>query len=145
MNKNLLAGLVAASLLVGGGGATALAATGAPAAASTVAVVSGTSRGDSCGGPLGSLVTKGTITQKQAVAIHDAVVSYVQGHWHSMLDTVLGQLVKAHTITQAQANEVSTELTQWAQKYHANGSGHEGSGHESPCPHSSDMGGSGSR
>lgn len=143
MNKNLLAGLAAASLLVGGGGAAALAASAPPAAARTAAVVSGTSRGYGCGGPLGSLVTKGTITQKQAVAIHDAVVSYVQGHWGSMLNTVLSQLVKEGTITQTQASAVTTELTQWAQKYHASGSGHQ-----SPCPHPSDMGtkgGSGDR
>src|SRR5262245_5843217 len=94
MNKKLLAGLAAVGLLAGGGSATALAATGAPAAAtSTAAVGSSISRAPSCG-PLGSLVTRGTITQAQAIAIHNAFASYLHGHWRSMLDTVLGKLVK---------------------------------------------------
>src|SRR5262249_40181316 len=102
MNKKLLAGLAAVGLLAGGGSATALAATGAPgAAASTAAVASSTSRGHGCG-PLESLVTRGTITQAQAIAIHHAFISYLHGHWRSMLDTVLGQLIRNHTISRAQ-------------------------------------------
>lgn len=131
MNKNLLACLVAASLLTGGGGAAALAAAGAPAASASTAAVSGISREHGCG-PLGSLVAKGTITKTQAVAIHDAFVNYVRSHWRSTADTVLGGLVKDHTITAAQASAVITEITKWTQKDHGNESGHQ-----SPCPHSS--------
>ncbi len=142
MKKNLLACLAAASLLAGGGSATALAAAGPPAAAaSTAVVVSAAPRGPSCG-PLGALVTKGTITQAQATAIHDGFVTYMRGHWHSILGTVLGQLVKSHTITSAQASAVTTEITKWTQKYRGKWSRHHGT-----CPHghSMSMGGSGNR
>jgi hypothetical protein len=138
MNKKLLAGLVAVGLLTGGGGATALAATAAPGAASTAAVVSSTSKEPICG-PLGALVTKGTITKTQAMAIHSAFVTYFRGHWRSVLATVLGQLVKNHTITQAQASAVTTEITHSMQQYR---------GHHEPCEHGHGMGmtgGSGSR
>jgi hypothetical protein len=135
MNKKLLAGLAAAGLLAGGGSATALAAAGAPAAAaSTAAVVSSTSRGHTCG-PLESLVIKGTITPPQAIAIHDAFISYFHDHWRSMLDTVLGQLVKNHSVTQAQASAVTTEITQWMQKHQG-----YGSGHHVTCQHNHGMG-----
>jgi len=111
MNKKLLAGLAAASFLAGGGGTTALAAAGAPAAAaSTASVVSSTRAPDH--GPLGSLVANGTITKAQAIAIRDALVTYVHGHWRSTLDTVLGPLVNNHTITQAQAAAVITAFSQ---------------------------------
>jgi hypothetical protein len=143
MNKKLLASLAAVGLLAAGGSATALAATGTPAAAaSTAAVVSSTSRMPNCG-PLESLVTKGTITQAQAIAIHNAFVSYLHDHWLTMLDTVLGQLVRNHTITQAQARAVTTEISQWTQKYRGSGSGNNG-----PCQHNHGMGmmgGSGNR
>ena len=111
MNKKLLAGLAAASFLAGGGGTTALAAAGAPAAAaSTAAVVSSTRAPDH--GPLGSLVAKGTITKAQAIAIRDALYTYVRGHWRSTLGTVLGPLVSNHTINQAQAAAVITAFSQ---------------------------------
>jgi hypothetical protein len=111
MNKKLLAGLAAVSFLAGGGGTTALAAVGAPAAAASTAVASSTS-GMPDHGPLGSLVAKGTITKAQAIAIRDALITYVRGHWRSTLETVLGPLVRNHTITQAQANAVITALSQ---------------------------------
>jgi hypothetical protein len=112
MNKKLLAGMAALSFLAGGGGTTALAAADAPAAnASTAAVAPCTCRWPSHG-PLGSLVAKGTITKAQAIAIHNALVTYVRGHWRSALDTVLGPLVKNHTISQAQANAVITAFSQ---------------------------------
>ena len=126
MNKKLLAALVAAGLMAGGGSATAMAAAGAPAAAtSTAAVASSTSGMPSCG-PLGSLVTKGTITKAQAVAIHDAFVSYLYDHWRTMLGTVLGQLVTQHTITQSQASAVTTTITQWMKNYRGAESDHHG-------------------
>jgi hypothetical protein len=130
MNKKLLAGLAAVSFLAGGGGATALAGVGAPAAAaSTAAVVSSTSRMP-CHGPLGSLVAKGTITKAQAIAIHDALITYVRGHWRSTLDTVLGPLVKNHTITQAQAGAVIAAFSQQLQHRGGGPAGHHG-----PCHH----------
>ena len=84
----------------------------------------------SCG-PLGSLVTKGTITKAQAIAIHNAFVSYFYDHWRNTLDTVLGQLVKQHTITKAKASSVTTDITQWMQKYRGDESGHHGYCHHS--------------
>jgi hypothetical protein len=118
MNKKLLAGLAAVGLMASGGSATATAlAAGAPAAAaSTAAVAYSTSKAPECG-PLGSLVTKGTITRAQAIAIHNALVTYVRDHWRSTLDTVLGQEVKNHTITKAQASAVASAVTQWVHKY----------------------------
>lgn len=112
MNKKLLAGLAAASFLAGGGGTTALAAVGAPAATASTAVASSTSRMPPGHGPLEGLVAKGTITKAQAIAIHNAFVAYVRGHWRSTLDAVLGPLVKNHTINQAQANAVITAVSQ---------------------------------
>jgi hypothetical protein len=126
MNKKLLAGLAAAGLLAGGGSSTALAAAGAPAAAvSTAAVASSTSKAPDCG-PLGPLVAKGTITHAQAIAIHNAFISYVREHWRSVVDTVLDQQVKNHTITKAQASEVASAITRWVQKFRGKGSGHHG-------------------
>ena len=121
MNGKLLAGLTAVGLLAGGGSATALAATGSPvAAASTATVASSASKVPECG-PLGPLVTKGTITRAQAIAIHNAFVSYARTHFRSTLDTVLGQEVKNHTITKAQASAVASAITRWVQKYRAGG------------------------
>ncbi len=117
MNKKLLAGLAAASFLAGGGGTTALAAAGAPAAAASTAAVVSATRAPCHHGPLGSLVAKGTITKAQAIAIRDALVTYVHGHWRSALDTVLGPLVKNHTITQAQAAAVITAFSQGWQNH----------------------------
>jgi hypothetical protein len=111
MNKKLLAGLAAVSFLAGGGGTTALATVGAPAAAASTAAASSTSRMPDHG-PLEGLVAKGTITKAQAIAIHNAFVAYVRGHWRSTLDAVLGPLVKNHTINQAQANAVITAVSQ---------------------------------
>src|SRR5258706_3297057 len=129
MKKKRLSGLTAVGLLAGGGSATALAAAAAPAAAaSTVAVASSASKAPDCG-PLGPLVAKGTITHAQAIAIHDAFISYVHDHWRKVLDTVLGQQVKKHTITQAQASAVTSAITQWIQRYRGEASGHHGSCH----------------
>jgi hypothetical protein len=141
MKKKLLAGLAAVGILAGGGSATALAAAGAPAAASTAAVASSTSKAPGCG-PLEPLVAKGTITHAQAIAIHMAFISYARSHWRNMLDTVIGQEVKNHTITKAQASAVTSAITKWVQKYRATGSGHQG-----PCHHHSGgmMGGSGNQ
>src|SRR5258708_9651328 len=112
MNKKLLAGLAAAGLLAGGGSATAQAAVGARASfASTTAVASSASRMPGCG-PLGSLIAKGTITEAQAIAIHNGFIRYMHDHWRNILNTVLGQQVKNHTITQAQASAVTTAITQ---------------------------------
>jgi hypothetical protein len=145
MNKKLLAGLAAAGLLAGGGGAAALATTGVPsAAASTVAVASSTSWAPGHG-PLASLVAKGTITQSQATAIRNALISYLHSHWQSMrgwchgdmsamlarggaLDTVLGQLVSKGTITKAQASAVTSAFTQWVQAHGGHRTGRHGDG-----------------
>ena len=143
MNKKLLSSLAAVGLLAGGGSASALAVAGAPAAAaSTAAVASSTSKAPDCG-PLGPMVAKGTITQAQAIAIHNAFISYFHDHWRKVLDTVLGQQVKNHTITQAQASAVTSAITQWIQKYRGEGQGHHG-----PCHHGHGggmMGGSGNQ
>lgn len=121
MNKRLLAGLAAASFLAGGGGMTAVAGVGVPAATASTAAVASTSRMPDHG-PLESLVAKGTITKAQAIAIHNAFVAYVRGHWRSTLDAVLGPLVKNHTISQAQANAVITAVSQRA--WHHGGEHH---------------------
>jgi len=141
MNKKLLAGMAAAGLLAGGGGAAALATAGVPsAAASTAAVASSTSRMPSHG-PLGSLVAKGTITQSQATAIYNALISYMHSHWQNMhgqrhggmsailarggaLDTVLGQLVNKGTITKTQASAVTSAFTQWMRAHGGHRTGH---------------------
>lgn len=112
MNKKLLAGLAAVSFLAGGGGTTAAAVVGAPAAAASTAAVASSTSGTPGHGPLGSLVANGTITKAQAIAIHNALVTYVRGHWRSTLETVLGPLVKNHTISRAQANSVITAFSQ---------------------------------
>ena len=143
MNKKLMAGLAAVGLFAGGGSTTALAAASAPAAAtSTAAVASSNAKAPECG-PLGALVAKGTITRAQALAIHNAFISYVRGHWRNTVDTVLGQLVKNHTITRAQASAVTSAITQWVQKYRGERSGHRGLCHHG---HGAGMmGGSGSQ
>lgn len=140
MNKKLLAGLATAGILAGGGGAAALAATSGPAAASTVPAAASTQLPGY--GPLGSLVAKGTITQAQATAIRNALITYMRGHWQDMrrdctgsaaehtpwmleqggaLQTVLGQLVRNHTITQAQASAITSAYTQWVNSDHGTG------------------------
>jgi polyhydroxyalkanoate synthesis regulator phasin len=136
MNRKLMAGLAAAGVLAGGGSAAALIAAGAPAsAANTPAVASASATQVPAYGPLGSLVAKGTITQAQATAIHNALVKYWQDHGQpprgqcqdgtpavlapgGALATVLGQLVKDGTITQSQASAVTTAFTQWVQAPH---------------------------
>jgi hypothetical protein len=124
MNKKLLAGVAAVGLLTGGGSATALAAASAPAtAASTAAVASSTSKAPHCG-PLGALVAKGTITHAQAVAIHNAFANYVRHNWRHAVDTVLGQEVKNHIITKAQAGAVVSAISQQMQKYQSEASRH---------------------
>jgi hypothetical protein len=129
MKQKLLAGLATVSLLAGGS-ATALAAAGAPAAASTAAVASSTDMKPGHG-PLGGLVSNGTITQSQATAIRDAFITYGQSHWKSTVNTVLGQLVHNHTITQAQASKVTTAITQWVQSHR----GGDPAGHRGPRHH----------
>lgn len=136
MKKKLLAGMAAAGLLASGGGVAALAAAGVPsAAASTVAVASSTHWAPRHG-PLASLVAKGTITQSQATAIRNGLISYMQSHWRNMrghcmsgmlarggaLDTVLGRLVSKGTITKTQASAITSAFTQWMQAH----GGHHG-------------------
>jgi hypothetical protein len=127
MNRKLLAGMTAVGLLAGGGSATALAAIGSPAAA-TATVASSMSKGPECG-PLGPLVAKGTITRAQAISIHNAFISYARTHFRSTLDTVLGQEVKNHTITKAQASAVGSAITKWVQKYRSGGYAHHAGCH----------------
>lgn len=138
MNKKLLAGLATVGLLAGGGSATALTVGSAPAAAaSTATVASSTAKAPDCG-PLGPLVAKGTITHAQAIAIHNAFIKYVRDHWRNVLDTVLAQQVKNHTITKAQASAVTSAITHWVQMYRGKESGKESakqSGHHGPCYH----------
>ena len=128
MNKKLLAGVAALSFLTGGGGTTVLAVVSAPPAAASTAAVASTSRMPSHG-PLGSLVANGTITKAQAIAIRNAIITYVRGHWRSTLDTVLGPLVKNHTITQAQAGAVITAFSQHMQQRGGDPAGHHGPRH----------------
>ncbi len=153
MNKKLLAGLAAAGLLTGGGGAAALATAGLPsAAAGTVAVASSTHWAPGHG-PLASLVAKGTITQSQATAIHNGLISYMHSHWQNMrgrchggmsamlarggaLDTVLGQLVSKGTVTKTQASAVTSAFTQRMQTHGGHRTGHH-------CDSGGMMGGSG--
>src|SRR5262249_13640241 len=47
-------------------------------------------------------------------------------HWRNMVDTVLTQEVKNHTISKAQASAVTSAITQWIQMYRGGGSGHHG-------------------
>lgn len=152
MNKKLLAGMAALGLLAGGGGAAALAAAGTPAAAAnTVAEASSTTRVPAYV-PLRSLVANGAISQAQATAIDNGLISYMRGHWQDMrkdcvgsgadhtpwmlerggaLDTVLGRLVQDATLTKAQASAVTRAYTQWMNSHHGiwnHGYGHHGDG-----------------
>jgi polyhydroxyalkanoate synthesis regulator phasin len=149
MNKKLVAGLAAVGVLAGGGTAAALITAGgaAPATASTVTTVSTTATVP-VGSPLASLVAKGTITQSQATAIQNALITYLREHrldmgarcagsWsdgmpmlasHGPLKTVLGQLVKNGTITQAQASAVTSAFTQQIRAHWGNGPGMRGYG-----------------
>lgn len=130
MNRKLLSGLAAVGILTGGGSMTALAAVGAPAAAaSTATVAHRTAKAADCG-PLEPLVAKGKITHAQAVAILNGFISYVRGHWRMALDTVLSQQVKHHTITQVQANAVSSAIVQWVHKHQS-----EEHSHHDYCHH----------
>lgn len=152
MNKKLLAGLATIGILAGGGGAAALAATGTPAAAASTAAASSTAHMPGYG-PLGSLAANGTITQAQATAIHEALISYLRDHWQDMrrdctgpgvdhtpwmleqggaLDTVLGRLVSDHTITKPQASAVTRAYTQWVNGHDGagDGYGHHGDGED---------------
>jgi polyhydroxyalkanoate synthesis regulator phasin len=148
MNKKLVAGLAAAGVLAGGGTAAALVAAGGttPAAASTMTAVSTTATVPA--GPLASLVARGTITQSQATAIHNALIAYLQEHRQNIgehrayctdstprmlasggpLKTVLGQLVKNGTITQSQANAVINAFTQQFTARWGDGPGWHGNG-----------------
>jgi hypothetical protein len=147
MMKKLLANLAAvgaaAGLLAGGGSATALAAGAAsPAAAHAAVISSSASKVPGCG-PLEPLVANGTITHAQAIAIRNGLISYVRDHWRNVLDTVLGQQVKNHTITKAQASEVAGAITSWIHKYRGEEHHHYGA-----CHHGHDesmMRGSGNR
>ncbi len=150
MNRKLLAGVAAIGLLAGGGGAAALAVAAPAAATGTVAAVSTTAV--PAYGPLGALVARGTITQAQATAIRNSLMSYMRSHWQVMrrdcagagqdrtpwmlerggaLDTVLGQLVKDSTLTKTQASAVTSAYTQWMTSHHRTwryGYGHHGYG-----------------
>jgi hypothetical protein len=149
MNKKLVAGLAAVGILAGGGTAAALITTGggAPATASTITAVSTTATVPA-GSPLASLAAKGTITQAQATAIHNALITYMRTHRHDFgdhragswpdgmpmlaangpLKTVLGQLVKNGTITQAQAIAVTSAFTQQIRAHWGDGPGMRGYG-----------------
>jgi hypothetical protein len=54
----------------------------------------------------------------------------VRGHWRSTLDSVLGPLVKNHTITQAQAAAVITAFSQEWQDHDGGPSGSPQPGHD---------------
>jgi polyhydroxyalkanoate synthesis regulator phasin len=149
MNNKLMAGLAAVGVLAGGGTAAALIIAGgtASATAGTVTAVSTTATVPA-GGPLASLVAKGTITQTQATAIQDALVTYTREHRQDMdehcafgsggtprmlasggpLATVLGQLVKNGTITGSQAAAVTSAFTQQIKAHWSDGPGWRGHG-----------------
>ena len=140
MNRKLLAGLATVGLLASGGSATVLAAAAPAAAASTAAVAPSTAKAPDCG-PLAPLIAKGAITHAQAIAIHHAFINYVRDHWRSTLDTVLGQEVRNHTISKAQASEVTNAITKWIHQIQA-----EEPAHHDPCRYGHGqgmMGGSG--
>jgi len=147
MNNKLVAGLAAAGVLAGGGTAAALitAAGTVPAAASAITAVS-TTAPVPAGGPLASLVAKGTITQSQARAIQNAFITYMREHRHDIgdhcagswsggmpmlasrgpLTAVLGQLVKNGTITQPQATTVTSAFTQQIRAHWGDSHGQRG-------------------
>ncbi len=122
----LMAGVLTAGLLAGGGTTAAVLAGGATAAATAATTAtSATSAPSFVPFPLQQLVDNGTITQAQATAIHNALYQYVEQHgpasgWTGTtppvlepgpLATVLGQLVKNGTITQAQANAITSAIS----------------------------------
>ena len=149
MNKKLVAGLAAVGVLAGGGTAAALIATGGttPATATTISAVSTTATVPA-GSPLASLVARGTITGSEATAIQNALIAYMREHRQDLgdhctfrpdgtpwmlassgpLKTVLGQLVKNGTITQAQATAITSAFTQEIKEHWGDGPGEHGYG-----------------
>ena len=139
-SKKLAGGIAVAAILIGGGTAAALATTGGTATAASTVAATSANPAVPAGGPLGSLVAKGTITQAQADAVHNALFSYLRAHRQDMRDhwsattppmlaangplqTVLGQLVRNHTITQAQATAITSAITQQVREHWRNGPG----------------------
>ena len=139
MRKKLASGVLAVSVLAGGGAAAALLAGGVSAsAAPSTAATTATSGPSFVPFPLQQLVENGTITQVQTAAVHNAMFQYVQdnrpafgssGTTPPMLEpngplaSVLAQLVKNDTITQAEATAITKALSSQASAHFGSGPG----------------------
>lgn len=137
--KKLAGGIAVAAVLIGGGTAAALTTTAGTATARTVAATSATPVVPASS-PLGALVARGTITRAQADAVHNALYTYMRAHRQEVRDhrsattppmlatngplqTVLGQLVENHTISQAQATAITSAITEQVREHWRNGPG----------------------
>ncbi len=143
MRKKLLAAVAAGGVLVSGGTAAAVFAATRGTDAQPAMTVAATTTVPWAQGPLAQLVAKGTISQAQANAIHNALLSYLRQHMPDLtrngtppmlaaggpLTAVLPQLVKDGSITQAQADAVKAAITQQVQqRWHDGGPGWSGPG-----------------
>ena len=152
MRTKVTAGVLAAGVLAGGGTAVALLTGGANASATVPAATATATAPSFVPFPLQQLVDNATITQAQASALHAALFQYVQTNRPAFgststppvlapngpLQTVLGQLVKNGTITQAQASAITNAMSSWANTHFATMPGTTGTN----APHMM-MGGSG--
>lgn len=140
MRKKLIAGLAAAGILAGGGTAAAVITAGGPAAAASTVAATSSTPAVPASSPLGTLVANGTITQAQADAVQNALITYMRAHWQDIRDhwsastppmltangplqTVLGQLVHNGTITQSQATAITNAVTAQVKAHWGNGPG----------------------
>jgi hypothetical protein len=148
MNKKVMAGLAAASVLTGGASAAAVVAGGgvAPVRA-TVAAAYSIPRMPSCAaGALNHLVRTGMITRVQATAVHNAFSTYMRDHAgqmggymgsmrhlmgdmtaHGPMATMLRPLVSKGTITRAQATAMIEQMRTRCGHWH--GAGMTGGGY----------------
>jgi len=140
MRTKLVAALAAGAILAGGGTAAALAAGTAQAAPSATTVAASATTAPFVCAPLTSLVDSGTITEAQATAVQNALFQYMSAHRPAFgsgdtapalqpngpVTTVLAQLVKDGTITQAQATAITNVVQQQARAHWGNGPGASG-------------------
>lgn len=147
MNKRVMAGLAAASVLTSGISAVALVTgSGVAPASAAVAAAYSAPRMPCAGNALNSLVRKGTITRAQATAVQQAFGTYMRDQagrmgWgmasmrrhmrdmmaHGPMETVLRQLVSKGTITGAQATAIIRQMRTHCGRGH--GGGMMGDGH----------------
>jgi hypothetical protein len=147
MNKRVIAGLAAASVLTGGASAVALDTGGgvAPAGA-TVAAAYSTPRMPCAANALNSLVRNGTISRAQAAAVQKAFWTFVRDQagrmgWgmasmrhhmgdmtaHGPMAALLRHLVSEGAITRAQATAIIQQMRTHCGHWH--GGGMMGTGH----------------